>query len=110
MDMEAVAVARLAVRSSWSSEGLATMPAAARALRDDQWYSRDAPPSPFSDARHEEGRIPIVEEPRLRQNASPAMTSPPEIVPRARQIVPLMVLLTNRAPPSPSRTLIPPGW
>jgi hypothetical protein len=43
-------------------------------------------------------------------HASALMTSPPLIVFRPSQTGMLMLFLTNRTEPSPSKRLIPPGW
>src|SRR5262249_14961176 len=44
------------------------------------------------------------------QYSSAEITSPPPMVPRARQAAPLMASLTNLTDPSPIRQLTPPGW
>src|SRR4051812_46404911 len=44
------------------------------------------------------------------QKASALTTSPPALVPRAHQILMLMVLLTNFTLPSHIPTFTPPGW
>lgn len=44
------------------------------------------------------------------QYESALMTSPPPIVPRARQVTKLMVSLMNRTEPSAKTVFTPPGW
>ena len=47
---------------------------------------------------------------RRDQYESLEMTSPPFLVPKAHQVFMSMVDLMNRAEPSQSSTLAPPGW
>ena len=51
-----------------------------------------------------------ADRPGADQYWSALTTSPPAIVPRARQVTPLIVFLMNRTLPSANRVFTPPAW